>query len=48
MKPWVNYTWPGRLHLIIAGRDVLVYVTMWRFSTRLHLTLSRRSSCGSR
>jgi hypothetical protein len=30
----VNYTWPGRFHLICKGG--LFYVTLWLFGHRLH------------
>lgn len=33
----MNYTWPGRIHLIWTRRTRL-YVTVWLFGKRLHWT----------
>lgn len=32
--PWVNYTWPGRFHLIV--REGFLYVTLWFRGKRYH------------
>jgi hypothetical protein len=34
----VNYTWPGRFHLIMHGS--LIYVTLWLFKRRMHYMYS--------
>ena len=33
---WLNYTWPGRLHLIGKDRFENFYFTLWLFRHRLH------------
>lgn len=33
---WINYTRPGRFHLIVDSRLGLLYVTLWLFRRRLH------------
>lgn len=38
MNPWINYTWPNRLHLIVRGRDVRLYFTLRLWGRRLHTT----------
>jgi hypothetical protein len=30
----INYTWPGRFHLIL--NEALFYVTLWLFKRRFH------------
>lgn len=32
----MNYTIPGRFHLIALGADVLLYVTLWFRGHRYH------------
>jgi hypothetical protein len=36
-EPLLNYTWPGRIHLIVKGVGVSFYLTVWLFRRRFHV-----------
>jgi hypothetical protein len=39
----MNYTWPGRLHLIVNGCEVKLYFTLWLFGRRWHAVIPARA-----